>query len=76
MKKLLERFRTLFDGYVLARFESLFPKDLIKHLYQKIAIDSLKLETREISVKKGRVKYTLLICKDKGLQTKFNLGRI
>ena len=76
MEKLLERFKKLFDGYVLIRFEKLFPKDLIISLYKKVALINLEIDTKEVSVKKGRVRYTLLICKDKDLQTRFNLGRI
>ena len=74
--KLIEKFRTLFDGYVLARFEKLLPKDIITRLYRVIVISDLNIQTREISVKKGKLRYTLLIVKDKNLKTKFNLGRI
>ena len=76
MKKLLKRFRKLFDGYVIKRFQSIAPKWLIIDMYKKIARNELLIDIKKIRVKKGAVRYTLLICKDKNLKTKFNLGRI
>jgi len=76
MKNLIEKIRKYFDGYVIDRFKYLMPKQIITELYRQIATDDLKLITKEISVKKGKVRYTLLIVKDKNLQTRFNLGKL
>lgn len=75
MKNIVEKIKKMFDGYVIRRFTHLMPAKLITSLYREIASGDLKLDIREVSVKKGRVKYALLICKDRELKTKFNLGR-
>ncbi len=68
-------FRKWIDNYVIKRFQKLMPKALITNLYQQIAKADLMLEEKIINVKKGRRRYTLLIMKDRNLQTKFWLGR-
>ncbi len=75
MKKLIEKIRKIFDPYVMKRFALLAPKALIQQLYKRQATADLELTERIINVKKGKRKYTLLILKDKNLQTRFNLGR-
>jgi len=71
--KLIERFKKRFDGYVINRFYELNPKPLIIHLYKRIALNELEIATEIIYVKKGKIRYTLLIAKDKNLKTKFYL---
>ena len=63
------------DKYVVKRFQEILPKELIKSLYRSIAESDLQITTKIIDVKKGKVRYTLLIIKDKALKTRFNLGR-
>jgi len=63
------------DKYVIKRFAEIMPKELIKSLYRHIAETELQITTKTDEVKKGKIKYTLLISKDKNLQTVFNLGR-
>ena len=71
----MKKIRKLIDNYVVKRFKVLMPKDLIKALYKQIATSELKLSEKIIKVKKGKIKYKLLILKDKSLKTVFNLGR-
>jgi hypothetical protein len=63
------------DEFVIRRFTILMPKALITSLYRKIAESELQISTREIIVKKGNIKFTLLIIKNKDLETVYQLGR-
>lgn len=49
---------------------------LITRLYQKLAKEALQIDERQVFVKKGNRRYTLLIFKEAGkLETVFNIGR-
>jgi hypothetical protein len=63
------------DEFVIRRFTILMPKALITSLYKKIAESELQISTREVHVKKGNIKYTLLIVKNRNLETVYHLGR-
>lgn len=63
------------DMKAIERFKRIMPKDIITALYRMVAEKELLITTKEIAVKKGKIKYTLFIVKDKGLKTVFNLGR-
>ena len=63
------------DKYVVKRFQEILPKELVKSLYRSIAEKELQITTKIVDVKKGKIKYILMIVKDKNLQTIFNLGR-
>ena len=63
------------DMKAIERFERIMPKDIITKLYRMVAERDLLITTKEVAVKKGKVKYTLFIVQDKGLKTVFNLGR-
>ena len=63
------------DSLVVKRFKKIMPKDVITALYRIVAERDLEITTKEIPVKKGKVKYTLLVVKNKKQQTVFNLGR-
>ena len=76
MKKLIEKIQNYIDKYVIKRFSKLAPKKIIEALYRNQQIGDLKLTSREISVKKGKRKYTLLIIETQKGFHKFNLGRI
>ena len=75
MKKLINWIQSKIDKYVIKRFQQLMPKELIRQLYKIVAEGDLQISVKEIEVKKGKIKYTLLIVKDKNLKTVFNLGR-
>jgi len=75
IKKGLQCIQSKIDKYVLKRFEQLLPEKLITVLYKKVAKNDLVIDEREIRVKKGKIKYTLFIVKDKDCKTIFNLGR-
>jgi len=75
MKKLIRFIQNKIDVYVINRFKRLMPKAIITELYRMVVENDLQITTREISVKKGRIKYTLLIIKNKNLKTVYNLGR-
>jgi len=75
MKKLIRFIQNKIDVYVINRFKRLMPKAIITELYRMVVENDLQITTREISVKKGRIKYTLLIIKNKNLETVYNLGR-
>ena len=75
MKKLIKFIQQKIDKYVIKRFQALMPKEIITALYRKIAERDLQITTKIIEIKKGEIRYTLLIIKDKNLQTVFNLGR-
>jgi hypothetical protein len=74
-KKIGAYIQAKIDKYVVKRFAMLLPKDLITSLYKQIAERDLVITTKEVQVKKGNRKYTLLVAKDKNLATVFNLGR-
>ena len=79
MKKLIQTVKNYIqlkiDKYVIKRFVQILPKELIKSLYKQIAEDELSITTKVVEVKKGKIRYDLLISKDRNLQTVFNLGR-
>lgn len=79
MKKLFIRvadyIRKRLDEWAIRRVNSLMPKKTITEWYRKIAERDLNIQTRTVFVKKGKVRYTLLVVKDKSLQTVYNLGR-
>jgi hypothetical protein len=75
IKTVKDYIQSKIDKYVVKRFQQIFPKELIRSLYRRIAEDELQITTKEIEVKKGKIRYTLLVIKDKGLKTVFNLGR-
>ncbi len=63
------------DIYVIKRFVKLYPKKLIKDMYHKMAIEETVVDVKEVHVKKGKVRYTLVVAKDKDHVTCFNLGK-
>jgi transposase len=79
MKKIIKNVRDYvqakIDKYVVKRFVEILPKELIKSLYRQIAENELQITTKIVEVKKGKIRYTLMVVKDKNLQTVFNLGR-
>ena len=75
MKKLSKWIQTKIDAYVIKRFKALLPKNLITELYRKIAKNDLQLDIKEVNVKKGKRRYTLLVVKDRNCKTVFNIGR-
>ena len=75
MKKLIDNIKSRIDRYVVQRFQALAPKAIIQDLYKRIATGDLVLTEKVINVKKGRRRYTLIIAKDRNLQTVFNIGR-
>jgi len=79
MKKLIrtvkDYIQAKIDKYVIKRFQQLMPKELITSLYRIVVERDLVITTKIVEVKKGKIRYTLMIVKDKNLQTVFNLGR-
>lgn len=75
MKKIIVYIQAKIDKYVIKRFQKLMPKELIKSLYRSIADSELKITTKEIAVKKGSIKYTLLIIESIDGSRTYNLGR-
>ena len=75
MKKLIHRIQERIDRYVVKRFQALAPKVIIQQLYKRNATGDLLLTEKIINVKKGRRRYTLIVVKDRNLQTVFNIGR-
>lgn len=79
MKKLFIRvadwIRNKINNFAIKRFISLMPKTIITELYRKVVERDLQITTKTIFVKKGHLRYTLIVVKDKNLQTIFNLGR-
>ena len=79
MKKLIKTIadyiQAKIDKYVIKRFEQLMPKELITKLYRIVGVWDLQITTKEVSVKKGKMRYTLFVAKDRDLKTVFNLGR-
>jgi hypothetical protein len=75
MKKLIEKIQEKIDRYVVKRFQALAPSSIVQALYKRQAIDQLQLTEKIINVKKGKRRYTLIVCKDRNLQTIFNIGR-
>jgi hypothetical protein len=63
------------DNFVIKRFSEIMPHDLIVALYHRIAQRDLRINVKTVYVKKGKIKYTLVICKDRDCKTVFNLGR-
>jgi hypothetical protein len=81
MKKLFKQFKvwiiSKIDNFTVNRFKLISPaySALITELYRKVAKDNLNITTEIIEVKKGEVRYKLLVIKDKNLKTVYNLGR-
>ena len=75
LKTVTEYIQTRIDRYVIKRFKVIMPKELIRSLYRAIAESELRITTKVIEVKKGKVRYTLIVTQDKDLKTRFNLGR-
>ena len=81
MKKLINNIKTWINDklnkFAVNRFKLISPaySVLITELYRKIAKDSLRIDIKIIEVKKGKIRYKLLILKDKDLKTVYNLGR-
>jgi len=75
IKKIKNWIQIKIDKYVIKRFQILMPKTLIKSLYRMIVEDELQITTKVIDVKKGKIKYTLIIVEDRNGKTRFNLGR-
>jgi hypothetical protein len=75
IKNIRDYIQAKIDKYVIKRFQAIFPKELVKSLYRNIAEDELLITTKIVEVKKGKIRYTLVIVKDKNLKTVFNLGR-
>ena len=67
--------KKIFRRFIIAQFKKMMPKDVIIDLYREIAAGDLQIETREVTVKKGRKRYTLFIAKDGDAKTIFDLGR-
>ena len=63
------------DKYVLKRFVEILPKALITSLYRQFAKDELEITTKVVPVKKGKIRYTLVVIEDRGQKTVYNLGR-
>jgi hypothetical protein len=74
-KSVVEYIQAKIDKYVIKRFQQLMPKELITALYRTVVERDLQITTKVIDVKKGKIRYTLLIIKDRDLQTVYNLGR-
>ena len=53
----------------------LLTDSIITELYKKVAKRQLQIDTKIIEVKKGKIRYTLVIIKDHNLKTVYNLGR-
>ena len=75
MKKIIVWIQAKIDKYVIKRFEQIMPKDLITALYRKVVERDLEITHRIIDVKKGKIRYKLLIIKNRNLETVYNLGR-
>jgi hypothetical protein len=60
---------------MIKRFQKLMPEELITSLYRMIVKNNLQITTKVVNVKKGKIKYTLVIIKDRELKTVFNIGR-
>ena len=73
--KVAEWIQQKIDKYVIKRFQQLMPKGLITELYRKVVERDLLIQTRTVFVKKGKIRYTLLIIKNRNLETVYNLGR-
>jgi len=73
--KVAEYIQSKIDRYAIKRFRELMPKALITELYRKVVERDLLISTRAVFVKKGKIKYTLLIIKNHNLETVYNLGR-
>ncbi len=55
--------------------EWLATPEIVEKMYKKQAKNNLAIDTKIVNVKKGKIRYRLLIAKDKNLKTVFNLGR-
>ena len=79
MKKFIKTVRDYIqnriDRYVIKRFKELLPKKLITSLYRSIAKENLQITTKVVPVKKGKIRYTLVVIEDRHGKTVYNLGR-
>ena len=75
IKTVVDYIQSKIDKYVIKRFQELLPKELIKSPYRSIVEGELQITTKVIDVKKGKIRYTLIVIKDKDLKTIFNFGR-
>ena len=73
--KVADYIRKRLDEWAIRRVGELMPKRTITEWYRRIAERDLNIQTRTVLVKKGKLKYTLLVVKDRNLETAFNLGR-
>lgn len=78
----MKRVKLWWLGFVTRLFEkarSIYPEGwdmYVKQSYQlKRMQENFILNTKQINVKKGKRKYTLLVMETKDGQVKFNLGR-
>lgn len=70
-----QRIKEWLDNWAISRFKSIMPKELITSLYKRIASNDLQIHTRIVTVKKGKIRYKLLITHSNDLKTVHNLGR-
>jgi len=75
IKKVCDYIQAKIDKYVIKRFEQLMPKELITALYRRVVERDLEITHKIIDVKKGKVRYKLLIIKNRKLEMVYNLGR-
>jgi len=73
--RIFKWFHKKIDNYVIKRFKAILPAGVITELYRMVVKRDLLIDIRQVNVKKGKRKYTLLIVKDRKLETVFNLGR-
>jgi len=74
-QKIRDYIQKKIDKYVIKRFQELLPKRLIINLYRAIAKESLRVTTKVVNVKKGKIRYTLVVIEDREGKTIYNLGR-
>ncbi len=75
IKTVMDYIQAKIDKYVIKRFQELLPKKLITSLYREIARKDLQITTKVVPVKKGKIRYTLVVIEDRGHKTVYNLGR-
>ena len=83
--KLIQWIKYKLDKWVVKRFASVKfnnSKDEYKRLaqiwemYRQNPLPIIQLKTKEISVKKGKIKHTLIICETSKGKHVFSLGRL
>jgi hypothetical protein len=75
MRKIIKKINEWLDDFAINRFKKLMPKEIITSLYRLVVERDLNITTKEINVKKGKRRYTLLVIKNKNLETVYNIGR-